>query len=69
MSLHSLENKSHIAFYPDDNVNKQDVSYKEGLDRSSTSSEFDDSIEQTSASTAVWLITFTVAMGGFLFGW
>lgn len=29
---------------------------------------FDDSIEQTKASNAIWLITFTVAMGGFLFG-
>lgn len=29
---------------------------------------FDDSIESTAPSKAVWLITFTVAMGGFLFG-
>ena len=31
-------------------------------------SNFDDSIEETRPSKAVWLITFTVAMGGFLFG-
>lgn len=30
--------------------------------------DFDDSIEETKPSWAVWLITFTVAMGGFLFG-
>ncbi len=29
---------------------------------------YDDSIEDTAPSRAVWLITFTVAMGGFLFG-
>lgn len=29
---------------------------------------YDDSIEDTEPSRAVWLITFTVAMGGFLFG-
>ncbi|VUC32483.1 unnamed protein product [Clonostachys rosea] len=31
--------------------------------------DFDDSIEETAPSKAVWLITFTVAMGGFLFGY
>ncbi|GKT66787.1 myo-inositol transporter [Colletotrichum tofieldiae] len=31
--------------------------------------DFDDSIEDTEPSRAVWLITFTVAMGGFLFGY
>ncbi|KAF5974264.1 ITR1-inositol permease [Fusarium coicis] len=31
--------------------------------------EFDDSIEDTKPSKSVWLITFTVAMGGFLFGY
>ncbi|KAL1861341.1 hypothetical protein VTK73DRAFT_7142 [Phialemonium thermophilum] len=31
--------------------------------------DVDDSIEQTRPSSAVWLITFTVAMGGFLFGY
>ncbi|EQB58336.1 myo-inositol transporter [Colletotrichum gloeosporioides Cg-14] len=30
---------------------------------------YDDSIEDTEPSRAVWLITFTVAMGGFLFGY
>lgn len=33
-----------------------------------TDHDFDDSIEDTEPSRAVWLITFTVAMGGFLFG-
>jgi hypothetical protein len=31
-------------------------------------SAYDDSIEDAPPSRAVWLITFTVAMGGFLFG-
>ncbi|KAF4963381.1 hypothetical protein FSARC_8599 [Fusarium sarcochroum] len=31
--------------------------------------DFDDSIEDTKPSRSVWLITFTVAMGGFLFGY
>ncbi|KZL66736.1 myo-inositol transporter [Colletotrichum tofieldiae] len=31
--------------------------------------DFDDSIEDTEPSRAVWLIIFTVAMGGFLFGY
>ncbi|CCF36464.1 myo-inositol transporter [Colletotrichum higginsianum] len=35
----------------------------------SSNREFDDSIEDTEPSRAVWLITFTVAMGGFLFGY
>ena len=30
--------------------------------------DLDDSIEYTDATLAVWLITFTVSMGGFLFG-
>jgi SP family myo-inositol transporter-like MFS transporter 13 len=68
MSTHTLDNKTHSASNVDDNVNKTEASYKEELDSSSTSSRFDDSIEQTSASKAVWLITFTVSMGGFLFG-
>lgn len=42
----------------------------EKLDTQQTSrvEVFDDSIEDTKPSTAVWLITITVAMGGFLFG-
>ncbi|OHW96606.1 myo-inositol transporter [Colletotrichum incanum] len=35
----------------------------------SNNRDFDDSIEDTEPSRAVWLITFTVAMGGFLFGY
>ncbi|KAH6896537.1 general substrate transporter [Thelonectria olida] len=57
------------------------ASKEEGLGKSSQSIEhveeyhgsgggdFDDSIEDTKPSWAVWLITFTVAMGGFLFGY
>ena len=37
-------------------------------DHEDINAEFDDSIEDTKPSRAVWLITFTVAMGGFLFG-
>ncbi|KAL6364077.1 hypothetical protein LRP88_03510 [Fusarium phalaenopsidis] len=35
----------------------------------STMVDFDDSIEDTKPSRSVWMITFTVAMGGFLFGY
>lgn len=45
---------------------KQSLEHVEGYNESNA--EFDDSIEDTKPSRAVWLITFTVAMGGFLFG-
>ena len=38
------------------------------LDKIDRIANYDDSIESTKVSTAVWLITFTVATGGFLFG-
>lgn len=38
------------------------------IEQSDLAPSFDDSIEDTEPSRAVWLITFTVAMGGFLFG-
>jgi hypothetical protein len=65
MSKHASEQQPTVLVA--DNI-KDKTSYIEELDRSSTTSTFDDSIEQTPASRAVWLITFTVAMGGFLFG-
>lgn len=66
--MSTLKDKTDSAPYPDDKVDNAEVSHKEELDRSSTSSTFDDSVEQTAVSRAVWLITFTVATGGFLFG-
>lgn len=50
------------------------TAHVENLDGSSLTkadaafAEYDDSIEGTEPSRAVWLITFTVATGGFLFG-
>lgn len=35
---------------------------------SSIEGDFDNSIDDTKPSAAVWMIVFTVAMGGFLFG-
>lgn len=45
-----------------DHVEKLDTQQASGVEI------FDDSIEDTKPSKAVWLITITVAMGGFLFG-
>lgn len=45
-----------------DHVEKLDTQQASGVE------VFDDSIEDTRPSKAVWLITITVAMGGFLFG-
>lgn len=45
-----------------DHVEKLDTRQASGVE------VFDDSIEDTKPSKAVWLITITVAMGGFLFG-
>ncbi|KAF6826845.1 myo-inositol transporter [Colletotrichum plurivorum] len=39
------------------------------IEQSDLAPSFDDSIEDTEPSRAVWLITLTVAMGGFLFGY
>lgn len=40
-----------------------------GIDKiNSAIADYDDSIEKVKPSRAVWLITFTVATGGFLFG-
>ncbi|KAF5650789.1 ITR1-inositol permease [Fusarium tjaetaba] len=51
-------------------VEKSTSTNVEHLEKShGTVVEFDDSIEDTKPSKSVWLITFTVAMGGFLFGY
>lgn len=45
-----------------------EVSHVDKLDKIDRIANYYDSIESTKVSTAVWLITFTVATGGFLFG-
>lgn len=45
-----------------------EVSHVDKVDKIDRIANYDDSIEGTKVSTAVWLITFTVATGGFLFG-
>lgn len=45
-----------------------EVSHIDKVDKIDRIANYDDSIEKTKVSTAVWLITFTVATGGFLFG-
>lgn len=45
-----------------------EVSHIDKVDKIDRIANYDDSIESTKVSTAVWLITFTVATGGFLFG-
>lgn len=54
----------------DDDVKDYGADHVEKLDTTkSTTENLSDSIEQTKPSNSVWLITATVAMGGFLFGW
>lgn len=50
-----------VKGYGTDHVEKLDTKEARGND-------YFDSIEQTKPSSAVWRITATVAMGGFLFG-
>lgn len=53
----------------DDDVKDYGADHVEKLDTTkSTTENLSDSIEQTKPSNSVWLITATVAMGGFLFG-
>ena len=53
----------------DDDVKDYGADHVEKLDTTkSTPNNLYDSIEQTKPSNSVWLITATVAMGGFLFG-
>ncbi|RYO81935.1 hypothetical protein DL764_009689 [Monosporascus ibericus] len=45
------------------------VSHVEDAKSSAVEGEFDNSIDDTRPSKTVWMIVFTVAMGGFLFGY
>ncbi|RYP91142.1 hypothetical protein DL770_002738 [Monosporascus sp. CRB-9-2] len=45
------------------------VSHVEDAKTSAVEGEFDNSIDDTRPSKTVWMIVFTVAMGGFLFGY
>lgn len=45
-----------------------EVSHLDKVDKIDQIANYDDSIESTKVSRAVWLITITVATGGFLFG-
>lgn len=59
------------AKYPEDAKEVDfhgEVEYVDKVDKIDRIANYDDSIESTKVSTAVWLITFTVATGGFLFG-
>lgn len=47
---------------------KKDLNDAEHIEELAGLDAYDDSIEDAPPSRAVWLITFTVAMGGFLFG-
>lgn len=50
-------------------LDKKDLDNTEHIEElAGVRTEYDDSIEDAPPSRAVWLITFTVAMGGFLFG-
>ena len=60
-----LEETSKVQMYSE---KKDSLEHVEDWDGNGRNREFDDSIEETTPSRAVWLITFTVAMGGFLFG-
>ena len=55
----------------DGKTEKAEVLRVEGIDNAHAVEDVDPahSIEQGKASLTVWLITFTVAMGGFLFGY
>lgn len=69
MSLPSNDRKSEESTLDKDNLQKLGVaSHIEQNGDDTQVGVFDDSIENTKASKAVWLITITVGMGGFLFG-
>ncbi|KAI5925548.1 general substrate transporter [Camillea tinctor] len=46
-----------------------DVDHVEDIQKSPAEEDFDNSIDDTRPSKAVWMIVLTVAMGGFLFGY
>lgn len=66
-----MESREVNAKYPEDVKDTDyqgEVTYVDKVDKIDRIANYDDSIESTKVSTAVWLITFTVATGGFLFG-
>lgn len=68
-----MESKEVDAKHPEDvkDFGEYDgeVSHIDKVDKIDRIANYDDSIESTKVSTAVWLITFTVATGGFLSGY
>lgn len=66
-----MESREVDVKYPEDVKDADyqgEVAYVDKVDKIDRIANYDDSIESTKVSTAVWLITFTVATGGFLFG-
>lgn len=62
--------RKHVPSHPEDDVKDYGADHVEKLDTTKSMPEdLYNSIEQTKPSNSVWLITATVAMGGFLFGW
>ena len=70
MSSHMADDAHDHKSSTEDHGMGKSISQKiEHLEESQgTMVDFDDSIEDTKPSRSVWMITFTVAMGGFLFG-
>ncbi|CAG9989268.1 unnamed protein product [Clonostachys byssicola] len=69
MASQDLAKKHQVEHTEDANKNSLDVGSQIEKKLQDEMPDFDDSIEETAPSKAVWLITFTVAMGGFLFGY
>lgn len=67
MESHKVDTK-HSENVKESGEYEGEVSHVDKLDKIDRIANYDDSIEKTKVSTAVWLITFTVATGGFLFG-
>lgn len=67
MESHKVDTK-HLENVKESGEYEGEVSHVDKLDKIDRIANYDDSIEKTKVSTAVWLITFTVATGGFLFG-
>lgn len=67
MASHEVDTK-HPENVKESGEYEGEVSHVDKLDKIDRIANYDDSIESTKVATAVWLITFTVATGGFLFG-
>ena len=68
-SVEASRKSSLSAQGPEADSEKKDLNDIEHVEElAGVTSDYDDSIEDAPPSRAVWLITFTVAMGGFLFG-